>query len=189
MKKSVFTLLLIFLSLSVVTPKLWAQPTCVEANGLTWCYNDQACGQACEQVCAAIGIQLVVDDEVWFEAQNTEEECQAISQAFGLGDTVKAEGYTFACLEDQDGFHTVGGGLAAPLYCSTSFGCPAAHRTGMDQQGTPCGPGSRHSICPCGPRLRQSRPIPTLSEWGVIAIAGALGIIGIWAVRRRKLIA
>jgi len=30
--------------------------------------------------------------------------------------------------------------------------------------------------------------IPTLSEWGVIAIAGALGIIGIWAVRKRKLI-
>ena len=189
MKKSIFALLLIFLSLTVVTPKLWAQPTCVEANGLLWCYNDQACGQACEEVCEAVGIPLVVDDDVWFEAQNTEEECQAISQAFGLGNTVDFGGYAYACLEDKDGLQSVGGGLTAPLFCSDGSNCPADHRTTMDQQGIPCGPGSRHSICPCGPRIRQSRPIPTLSEWGVIAIAGALGIIGIWAVRRRKLIA
>lgn len=186
MKKSIFALLIIFLSLTVVTPKLWAQPTCVEANGLLWCFNDQACGQACEEVCEAIGIPLAVDDEVWFEAQNTEEKCQAISQAFGLGDTVNFESYSFACLEDQDGPHSVGGGLVAPLYCSTSFGCPAAHRTTMDQLGVPCGPGSRHSICPCEILPRN---IPTLSQWGVIAIAGGLVIIGLWAVRRRKLIA
>ncbi|MGH7849489.1 MAG: IPTL-CTERM sorting domain-containing protein [Thermodesulfobacteriota bacterium] len=31
-----------------------------------------------------------------------------------------------------------------------------------------------------------SRPIPTLSEWGLIAMAGALGIIALIAARRRK---
>ena len=31
-----------------------------------------------------------------------------------------------------------------------------------------------------------SRPIPTLSEWGLIAMAGVLGIVGLLVVRRRK---
>ena len=30
------------------------------------------------------------------------------------------------------------------------------------------------------------RPIPTLSEWGLIAMAGALGIVGFMVMRRRK---
>ncbi len=30
------------------------------------------------------------------------------------------------------------------------------------------------------------RPIPTLSEWGLLAMAGVLGIVGLLAVRRRK---
>ena len=34
-----------------------------------------------------------------------------------------------------------------------------------------------------------ARPIPTLSEWGLIATAGILGLAGIYAVRRRKLTA
>ena len=34
-----------------------------------------------------------------------------------------------------------------------------------------------------------ARPIPTLSEWGLIAMAGVLGIVGFLALRRRKLAA
>ena len=34
--------------------------------------------------------------------------------------------------------------------------------------------------------LVKARPIPTLSEWGLIAMAGVLGIIGLLAIRRRK---
>ncbi len=33
--------------------------------------------------------------------------------------------------------------------------------------------------------VRVARPIPTLSEWGLIAMAGVLGIVGLMAVRRR----
>lgn len=33
------------------------------------------------------------------------------------------------------------------------------------------------------------RPIPTLSEWGLIAMAGVLGIVGLFAIRRRKITA
>ena len=35
----------------------------------------------------------------------------------------------------------------------------------------------------------ESRPIPTLSEWGFITMAGVLGIIGLLAIRRRKITA
>lgn len=34
--------------------------------------------------------------------------------------------------------------------------------------------------------LQRISPIPTLSEWGLIAMAGALGIIALIAARRRK---
>lgn len=31
----------------------------------------------------------------------------------------------------------------------------------------------------------EARPIPTMSEWGLVAMAGILGIIGLFAIRRR----
>jgi len=37
--------------------------------------------------------------------------------------------------------------------------------------------------------VRVVRPIPTLSEWGLIAMAGILGVIGFFAIRRRKVTA
>jgi len=35
----------------------------------------------------------------------------------------------------------------------------------------------------------DDRVIPTLSEWGLIAMAGVLGIIGLLAIRRKKVTA
>ncbi|MCH7517975.1 MAG: IPTL-CTERM sorting domain-containing protein [Candidatus Dadabacteria bacterium] len=35
----------------------------------------------------------------------------------------------------------------------------------------------------------ETRPIPTLSEWGLIAMAGVLGIVGFMVMRRRKVTA
>ncbi len=40
-----------------------------------------------------------------------------------------------------------------------------------------------------GPDPDFTRPIPTLSEWGVIAMAGILGIAGFMVIRRRKVAA
>jgi len=34
--------------------------------------------------------------------------------------------------------------------------------------------------------LGASLPIPTLSEWGLIAMAGVLGLVGFVAIQRRK---
>ena len=149
MNKMLSSVSVVLLFMVMFTPGLRAQPTCVEANGLNWCYNNQACGEACEDVCAALGLELIEDNQVWFEAQNTEAECQVISQALGLGNTVMFANWSYGCLEDETGNHTVGGGLIAPLYCSFVASCPAEHRTFMDQQGNPCGPDSRRSICPC----------------------------------------
>ena len=50
----------------------------------------------------------------------------------------------------------MGGGLLGPLYCSSAESCPLEHRTIMDHQGIPCGPGSRRSICPCAIAPLQS---------------------------------
>jgi len=147
-KNALYSLSAVFLFMLIFAPGLRAQPTCVEANGLNWCYNDEACGEACNDVCAALGL-VPEDNQVWFEAQDTEAECQVISEALGLGNTVFFGTWAYACLEDTGGTHTVGGGLIGPLYCSVSSTCPEDHRTQMDQIGTPCGPDSRRSICPC----------------------------------------
>lgn len=37
--------------------------------------------------------------------------------------------------------------------------------------------------------VQNVRPIPTLSEWGLIAMAGVLGLVGLLAVRRKKVTA
>ena len=37
-----------------------------------------------------------------------------------------------------------------------------------------------------GCSLKNVNPIPTLSEWGLIAMAGALGVIGLYVVTRRR---
>ena len=149
MKSALYSLSAVFFFMLIFAPGLRAQPTCVEANGLNWCYNDQACGEACNDVCAALGLVPVQDNQVWFEAQDSESECQVISEAFGLGSIVQFSTWSYGCLEDSSGNHTVGGGLVGPLYCSSSQFCPESHRTGMDQIGIPCGTNSRRSICPC----------------------------------------
>ena len=128
---------------------------CVFANGLQWCYNASECGQACNEVCAAKGMTPVADKTAWFEAQNTMAECQTIADALGIGEvTPTLDTYTFGCLQDEGGNHSIGNGtpnvLRAPLFCSTDPSCPSSHLTEMDQLGIACGPtNSRRSICPC----------------------------------------
>jgi hypothetical protein len=124
---------------------------CVKANGLMWCYNNSACGEACNDVCASIGLAPIADNNVWFQAQDSEEECIAISQALGLGNTVDFDSWVYGCLQDSFGAHYVAGGvgLVAPLMCSRNSSCPSTHRTEMGQLGEPCGLFSRRSICPC----------------------------------------
>jgi len=41
----------------------------------------------------------------------------------------------------------------------------------------------------CGIPTKLARPIPTLSEWGLIAMAGILGFVGFMVIRRRKVAA
>ncbi len=123
-------------------------PTCVTANGLQWCYNNAACGQACTAVCQALGM-TTVNTATWLAAQDTVAECITISQAFGLGNSVSVNSYTYACAEDNFGNHTVNGGIVGPILCSSYNLCPQSHLTNMDQLGVACGGSSRRSICPC----------------------------------------
>ena len=159
----------------------------MEANGLNWCYNPNECGQACNDVCAVDGLQPV-DNNVWFEAQNTVGECTAIADELGEGLTPTLQDSTVGCLEDSSGSHDAPGGLLGALFCSPDPDCPQIHRTEMGQLGVPCGSNSRRSICPCE-QSQVVSPIPTISEWGLIAMAGILGIVGFMVIRRRKLTA
>jgi len=123
--------------------------SCRVVAGVRWCYNPAACGQACNDVCAALGLPFTISDAEWFAAQDTVAECQAINDAFGLGGTVSVSSYTYACLEDSYGSHGVPAAPLGPLLCSNYNGCPSEHRTNMDQIGQACGSGSRMSLCPC----------------------------------------
>ena len=193
MKKASLALFIILMSLLIIAPKLEAQElVCEEANGLNWCYNPDACGQPCNEVCEAGGTTPIEDNTVWFEAQNTEDKCRAISRAFGLGDNVNISSFTNACLQDM-AMRPHESGINALLECSTDSDCPQTHRTNMDGQGIACNnmnDSSRRSICPCIPLpVVISTPIPTLSEWGLVAMAGILGIVGFMVIRRRKVTA
>lgn len=123
-------------------------PSCVTANGLKWCYDPNTCGKACNFVCASVGL-TPANTVTTFNAQNSNALCQNIATAFGVG-SISVSAYSNACLEDSwFGIHTVGGGLTAPLLCSTTASCPSAHLTNMDQLGVACGANSRRSACAC----------------------------------------
>ena len=123
-------------------------PTCVAANGLTWCFDNTQCGNACTSVCSTLGM-TTVDTTTWQNAQNTQQLCQNINNAFGLGGTVSVSSYSYACAEDTYATHAVNGGLVGPLLCSSYASCTTSHLTTMDQQGVACGPLSRRSVCAC----------------------------------------
>ncbi|GEM_PF-4373331 len=109
-------------------------------NGLTW-YRPDSCGVACNDVCAAEGL-VPADAATWLEAQNEEQECQALADAFGYSDTNLA-GWAYACLEETPG------DPLGPLYCSVAPSCPQDHLTQMDALGLTCVNGGRKSLCPC----------------------------------------
>ena len=132
------------------------QITCTSAcrtvNGVRWCYNANACGQACNDVCASLGLPLTIDDATWFQAQDSLAKCEAISNAFGLGDDAAIGYYAEACLEDSGAAHgdTAPGGPSGNLNCSSDMYCPGNHRVLMDLGGVACGQaGATRSICPC----------------------------------------
>jgi cysteine-rich repeat protein len=125
-------------------------PSCVSVDNQLWCFNNDACGEPCNDVCTALGLSLDISDDDWLALQDTAAECQAISDALGMQNAIQMNSWTYACLEDDGFSDTVGGGLTGGLYCSTYNGCPGEHRTNMDGLGIACGAaGARRSICPC----------------------------------------
>jgi len=131
-----------------INPSVLAS-NCRLVGTIHWCFNPDACGQPCNDVCASLGFSMMPSDADWFAAQDSLAECQAISQAFGLGTTVNFDAWPMACVEDTAGTHAAPGGLLAPLFCSGNTTCPTRHRTNMDWSGFACGASSMRSICPC----------------------------------------
>lgn len=67
--------------------------------------------------------------------------------------------------------------------CEVGLG-PGSVATGItDQEFEAC----RNTIIEaCGLNPNITRPIPTLSEWGLIAMAGILGLVGVFVIRRKR---
>ena len=147
-RKATTVLVAVFASITLGWSSAGAVPVCQTVNGIPWCYNNSVCGQPCNSVCATAG-GSPINDDIAFEAQNTEAECLAIAQAFGIG-SVDVGNYSYACIEDSPAPHPVGGGLVAPLRCSTNRPCPFFHRAAMDYLIAPCFEDSLRSVCPCG---------------------------------------
>lgn len=127
--------------------------TCRVVAGVRWCYNSAACGQSCQQVCAALGLPLSISDSDWLAAQDTIEECRAISVAFGVTPTLTfpvGSGSVYACTEVLSSRLTIPVSPTADVRCSSHPMCPASHRTGADFFGQACDQtGATISICPC----------------------------------------
>jgi cysteine-rich repeat protein len=123
---------------------------CRVVGDMQWCFDADACGEACEDVCGALGLTLSATDAEWSAAQDTAAECQAISDAFGLADPIQFDASSLGCLEDGGVADLTGGGLTGGLLCSSDPTCPTNHRTDMDDLGGICDlPGARRSVCPC----------------------------------------
>jgi cysteine-rich repeat protein len=123
---------------------------CRVVDGRQWCFDNDHCGEACEDVCATLGLTLEPSDAAWFAAQDTIGECQAIAEAFDVSAPVQFDASALGCLEDGGLNDLTGGGLTGGLLCSSDPNCPAAHRTDMDNLGGICDlAGARRSVCPC----------------------------------------
>lgn len=108
-------------------------PSCRKVGDLKWCTNpNQQSGLTCNQTCASVGMTPIDDNNVWFNAQDTFAECQAIRDAFGLAQAISIASYTYACAE----------ALPNTWLCSNYTGCPQQHRTNADS-------GQHVSYCPC----------------------------------------
>jgi hypothetical protein len=125
--------------------------SCRLVGDLMWCYHPSECGQACDATCAAVGMSALEDSGTWLAAQDTVEECEDLSLAFGNPEPPFFADYTYACSEDDTGPHTAEGGLnmSTGFFCSSWSDCPDNHRTTMDVGDRECGVESRRSICPC----------------------------------------
>lgn len=105
--------------------------TCKVVAGITWC-QDTTPGRGCNAACTAVGFgNPTISDNNWLAAQNTQQLCTAIGQAFGLSFT-GISSYSYACAESS----------AGGILCSTFNGCPTSHRTTSDSS-------PWTAICPC----------------------------------------
>jgi hypothetical protein len=133
-------------------------PSCRVVAGIRWCYVPNSCGETAPQVCGKLGLPFTIDDVTWFNAQDTLAECQAISDAFGLPERAELGPYTWACLEDEIGFHD-GPGLERRLICSTVEACPTNHRSAPTSSGCHAAPTRVNLSAPASDPSKKARPV------------------------------
>jgi hypothetical protein len=107
--------------------------SCRMVNGLKWCTNpNNTQGLNCNLTCGSVGMVPIPSNTVWYDAQDSFAECQAIRDAFGYNQAISINGYTYGCAELKPN----------EFICSNYTGCPQEHRTNSDG-------GDHQGICPC----------------------------------------
>jgi hypothetical protein len=84
----------------------------------------------------------------------------------------------------QEKIYALGGEEAIKLCQSDSCASPGSCEFVEDGICVPDGDSDIFGSC-----VLPVTPIPTISEWGLIAMAGILGIVGFMVMRRRKVTA
>lgn len=130
------------------------------------CYSESFCsdngGNPVVEI--ACGIDATFVDGA---ACNEEDICEAVSQ--------EPEPEQFACCYSESFCSDNGGNPAVEIKCEVDATFVA---------GAACNQESVCQVVSIEPEP-PTRNIPTFSEWGLIAMAGVLGIIGLIAIRRR----
>lgn len=111
---------------------------CATVAGLEWCNDpDDSTGKGCTALCSELRMSALADDVAWTQAQDTPDECFAISEALSLGiarESMFVGSYTYACINYRP--------LSSPnLSCSTAPACPANLRA--------TGVSGWYTACPC----------------------------------------
>ena len=183
-----------FLGLTVFTQYADAQPPndeCVSAievfDGVTPYDNIDAGDSAPEWLCAAGG------SDVWFEYTATcsgdaifetcndgalpETDYDSAIQVFNADSCGNLDDATSGCNDDNCGLQS---SVTLPVHIGETYLIRVGGFAGAQGVG-------HLEIIP--PKQCFTQNIPTLSEWGLTAMAGILGIVGFIVIRRRKVAA
>jgi hypothetical protein len=108
---------------------------CKVVDGIVWCYdpnyNPGTSATNCTAFCSSLGRPFTIDNATWFNAQNTQEKCNALAGAFGYSSSIiQVTSFTYGCAEASTPYQD--SLFGRHFICSTYQGCPEGHRSTSD---------------------------------------------------------
>jgi len=175
----------------------------IEVNNSTFASNSSSCeGTNCFQSGSSIStfLGLIIYSSIFF-TDSPEGNCMFTGNIVSLGYNIDngSTCITGAVTGDKqntppglDPAGAIDNGGPTPTIAllkgspAIDMGDPNCPPPATDQRGVSRPQGPRCDIGAFELEVIMASPIPTLSEWGLIAVAGVLGILGFMVIRRRK---